>query len=226
VKSETSFSFGGLFDDLQGFPTRKRSLSSVFAIVFQMDSNFLKLHIIGRSKYRIINADRTIMLGESINSPEESTITYFQQLVGSYPLVLALIAVILLIIVVLIIFLTLQVGNRVNQDDIAVKLKQINVASNGILVDVDALIKNVGETTVILSGIYLHLIELNQTHVIEVEEVFGADLPYEIGVHKELDIYMNFVTDRPLMEDLETEGWIVCHAEAREFSSNKIECTL
>ena len=166
------------------------------------------------------------MLEESIHSPEESTIAYFQQLVGNYPLVLALIAVILLIIVVLIFYIALQAVNRVNQDGVVVKLKQINVASNGILIDVDALIKNVGQTTVILSGIYLHLIELNQTHVIEVEEVFGADFPYEIGLHKELDIYMNFVTDRPLMEDLETKGRIVCHAAGQEFPSNRIECIL
>ena len=167
------------------------------------------------------------MLEESIKLSEESTIAYLQQLVSDYPLVLVLVAVILLIIIVLIILLfTWQAGNRVSQNEIKVKLKQIDVASNGILVDVDALIKNVGETTVTLSEIYLHLIELNQTHVIEVEEVFGADLPYEIEVHKELDIYMNFVTDRPLMEDLETKGWIVCHAAGQEFSSNRIECIL
>ena len=167
------------------------------------------------------------MLEESINSSEESTIAYLQQLVSDYPLVLALIAVILLIIVILVILLlTWQAGNRVSQNEIKVELKQIDVASNGILVDVDALIKNVGETTVTLSGIYLHLIELNQIHVMEVEEVFGADLPYEIETHKELDICMNFVTDRPLMENLETEGWIVCHAEAQEFPSNRIECIL
>ena len=166
------------------------------------------------------------MLEASINISEESTIAYLQQLVD-YPPVLALIAVILLIIVVLVILLfTWQVGNRVSQNEIKVGLKQIDVASNGILVDVDALIKNVGETTVTLSEIFLHLIELNQTHVIEVEEVFGADLPYEIEVQKQLDIYMNFVTDRPLMENLETEGWIVCHAEAQEFPSNRIECIL
>ena len=167
------------------------------------------------------------MQEESINLSEESIIAYFQQLIADYPLVLVLIAIILLIIVVLVILLILrQAENEVNRKAIRVELKQINVASNGILVDVDALIRNVGETTVTLSEIFLHLVEVNQIHVIEVEEVFGADLPYEIGVHKELDIYMNFVTDRPLMEDLETEGWIVCHAEAREFSSNKIECTL
>jgi hypothetical protein len=77
-----------------------------------------------------------------------------------------------------------------------------------------------------LSEIYLHLVELNQTHVIEVEEVFGVGFPYEIEVQKQLDIYMNFVTDRPLMEDLETERWVVCHVEGQDFSSNKIECTL
>ena len=167
------------------------------------------------------------MLEESINSSEESTIAYLQQLVSDYPLVLALIAVILLIIVVLVILLlTWQTGNRVSQNEIKVELKQIDVASNGILVDVDALIKNVGETTVTLSEICLHLIELNQTHVIEVEEVFGADLPYEIEAHKESDIYMNFVTDRPLMEGLETEGWIACQAGGQEFLSNRIEGTL
>ena len=167
------------------------------------------------------------MQEESINSSEESIIVYFQQLVGDYSLVLALIAIILLIIVVLVILLIVrQAENEVNRKAIRVELKQINVASNGILVDVDALIRNVGEITVTLSEIYLHLVELNQTHVIEVEEVFGADLPYEIEVRKQLDIYMNFVTDRPLMEDLETEGWIVCHAEGQDFSSNKIECTL
>ena len=167
------------------------------------------------------------MLEESINSSEESTIAYLQQLVSDYPLVLALISVILLIIVVLVILLfTWQAGNKVSRKEIRVELKRIDVASNGILVDVDALIRNVGEITVTLSEIYLHLVELNQTHVIEVEEVFGADLPYEIEVQKQLDIYMNFVTDRPLMEDLETEGWIVCHAEGQDFPSNKIECTL
>ena len=163
----------------------------------------------------------------SIDSPEESAIVYLQQLISDYPLVLALVAVILLIMIVLVTLrLTLQSGNRVSQSEIEVELKQIDVASNGILVDVDALIKNVGETTVTLSEIYLHLIELNQTHVIEVEEVFGADLPYKIETHTELDIYMNFVTDRPLMEDLETEGWIICHAAGQEFPSNRIECTL
>jgi len=167
------------------------------------------------------------MLEESINSSEESIFVYFQQLVSDYPLVLALIVVILLIIVVLgILLFTWQAGNKVSRKEIRVELKRIDVASNGILVDVDALIRNVGEITVTLSEIYLHLVELNQTHVIEVEEVFGADLPYEIEVRKQLDIYMNFVTDRPLMEDLETEGWIVCHAEGQDFSSNKIECTL
>ena len=167
------------------------------------------------------------MLEESINSSEESTIAYLQQLISDYPLVLALIAVILLIVVVLVVLLlTWQAGNRVSQNEIKVELKQIDVASNGVLVDVDALIKNVGETTVTLSEIYLHLIELNQTHVVEVEEVFGADLPYEIEVHKELDIYMNFVTDRPLMEGLETEGWIACQAGGQEFLSNRIECIL
>ena len=43
------------------------------------------------------------MLEESINSSEEPIITYFQQLVGDYPLVLALIVVILLIVFVLVI---------------------------------------------------------------------------------------------------------------------------
>ena len=167
------------------------------------------------------------MLEESINSSEESTIAYLQQLISDYPLVLALIAVILLIVVVLVVLLlTWQAGNRVSQNEIKVELKQIDVASNGVLVDVDALIKNVGETAVTLSEIYLHLVELSQTHMIEVEEVFGADLPYEIEAHKELDIYMNFVTDRPLMEGLETEGWIVCRASCQEFSSNRIECIL
>ena len=167
------------------------------------------------------------MLEESINSSEESIFVYFQRLGSDYPLVLALIVVILLIIVVLgILLFTWQAGNKVSRKEIRVELKRIDVASNGILVDVDALIRNVGEITVTLSEIYLHLVELNQTHVIEVEEVFGADLPYEIEVRKQLDIYMNFVTDRPLMEDLETEGWIVCHAEGQDFSSNKIECTL
>ena len=166
------------------------------------------------------------MLEESINSPEELTITSLQQLVGNSPLVLVLIVIILLIIIVLVILFTLQARNRVSQGEIKADLKQISVASNGILVDVDALIRNVGEITVTLSEIYLHLVELNQTHVIEVEEVFGADLPYEIETHKELDIYMNFVADRPLMEDLETEGWIVCHVVGQEFSSNRIECIL
>ena len=167
------------------------------------------------------------MQGESINLSEESIIAYFQQLIADYPLVLVLIAIILLIIVVLVILLIIwQAGNEVSRKVISVKLKQINVASNGILVDVDALIRNMGETAVELSGIYLHLVEVNQIHVIEVEEVFGADLPYEIEAHTELDIYMNFVTDRPLMEDLETEGWIVCYAADQEFSSNRIECIL
>ena len=167
------------------------------------------------------------MLEESINSSEESIFVCFQQLGSDYPLVLALIVVILLIIVVLGIFLfTWQAGNKVSRKEIRVELKRIDVASNGILVDVDALIRNVGEITVTLSEIYLHLVELNQTHVIEVEEVFGADFPYEIEVQKQLDIYMNFVTDRPLMEDLETEGWIVCHVAGQEFSSNRIECIL
>ena len=166
------------------------------------------------------------MQKQPINLSEESTITYLQQLVGDYPLVLALITVILLIIILIAILFMLQAGNKVSQNEIKVELKQIDVASNGVLVDVDILIKNMGETPVTLSGIYLHLIEINQTHIIEVEEVFGADLPYEIGVQRELDIYMNFVTDRPLMEDLETEGWIVCHAGGQDFPSNKIECTL
>ena len=167
------------------------------------------------------------MLEESINSSEESIFVYFQQLVSAYPLVLALIVVTLLIIVVLVILLfTWQAGNKVSRKEIKVELKRIDVASNGILVDVDALIRNVGEITVTLSEIYLHLVELNQTHMIEVEEVFGADLPYEIEVQKQLDIYMNFVTDRPLMEDLETEGWIACQAGGQEFLSNRIECTL
>ncbi len=163
----------------------------------------------------------------SINLPEEPIIAYFQQFVGDYPLLLALIFVILLIIVVLVIlFFVWQAGKEVSRSEIRVELKQINVASNGVLVDVDALIENMGETPVILSGIYLHLVEINQTHTIEVEEIFGADLPYEIEVQKQLDIYMNFVTDRPLMEGLETEGWIVCHAGGQDFLSNKIECTL
>ena len=82
----------------------------------------------------------------------------------------------LLIIVVLVILLIIwQAGNEVSRKVISVKLKQINVASNGILVDVDALIRNMGKTAVELSGIYLHLVEMNQIHVIEVEEVFGAD---------------------------------------------------
>ena len=167
------------------------------------------------------------MQGESINLSEESIIAYFQQLIVDYPLVLVLIAIILLIIVVLVILLIIwQAGNEVSRKVISVKLKQINVASNGILVDVDALIENMGETPVILSGIYLHLVEINQTHTIEVEEIFGADLPYEIEAQKQLDIYMNFVTDRPLMEGLETEGGIVCHAGGQDFLSNKIECTL
>ncbi|MBB14496.1 hypothetical protein CMK22_04445 [Candidatus Poribacteria bacterium] len=167
------------------------------------------------------------MQEESINLSEESIIAYFQQLIADYPLVLVLIAIILLIIVVLVILLIIwQAGNEVSRKVISVKLKQINVASNGILVDVDALIRNMGETAVELSEIYLHLVEVNQIHVIEVEEVFGADLPYEIEAQKQLDIYMNFVTDRPLMEDLETEGWIVCYAEGQDFPSNKIECTL
>ena len=167
-----------------------------------------------------------IMLEESINSPEELTIASLQQLVGNSPLVLVLIVIILLIIIVLVILFTLQARNRVSQGEIKADLKQISVASNGILVDVDALIRNVGETAVTLSEIYLHLVEVNQIHVIEVEEVFGADLPYEIGVHKELNVYMNFVTDRPLMEGLETEGWIACQAGGQEFLSNRIECTL
>ena len=167
------------------------------------------------------------MLEESINSSEESIFVYFQQLVSDYPLVLALVAVILLIIVVFVILLIMRQGeNEVSRKEIRVELKQISVASNGILVEVDALIRNVGEITVTLSEIYLHLVELNQTHVIEVEEVFGADLPYEIEVQKQLDIYMNFVTDRPLMEGLETEGWIACQAGGQEFLSNRIECTL
>ena len=167
------------------------------------------------------------MQEESINSSEESIIVYSQQLVSDYPLVLALVAVILLIIVVLVIILIMRrAENEVSRKEIRVELKQISVASNGILVEVDALIRNVGEISVTLSEIYLHLVELNQTHVIEVEEVFGADLPYELEVQKQLDIYMNFVTDRPLMEDLETEGWIVCHVEGQDFLSNKIECTL
>ena len=162
-----------------------------------------------------------------INLSEEPIIAYFQQLVSDYPLVLALVAVILLIIVVFVILLIMrQAENEVSRKEIRIELKQISVASNGILVDVDVLIKNVGEISVTLSEIYLHLVELNQTHVIEVEEVFGAGFPYEIEVQKQLDIYMNFVTDRPLMEDLETEGWIVCHAAGQEFSSNRIECIL
>ena len=162
-----------------------------------------------------------------INLSEEPIIAYFQQLVSDYPLVLALVAVILLIIVVFVILLIMrQAENEVSRKEIRIELKQISVASNGILVDVDVLIKNVGEISVMLSEIYLHLVELNQTHVVEVEEVFGADLPYEIEAQKQLDIYMNFVTDRPLMEDLETEGWIVCHAAGQEFSSNRIECIL
>ena len=166
------------------------------------------------------------MSEELIKASEESAIAYLRKVVTDYPLVLALIVIILLIVILVVILLTLQAGNRISQNEIKVELKQIDVASNGILVDVDALIRNVGETTVTLSEIYLHLIEINQTHIIEVEEVFGADLPYEIGVQREWDIYMNFVTDRPLMEDLETEGWIVCHAGGQDFPSNKIECTL
>ena len=132
----------------------------------------------------------------------------------------------IIIVVLVILFFVWQAGKEVSRSEIRVELKQINVASNGVLVDVDALIENMGETPVILSGIYLHLVEINQTHTIEVEEIFGADLPYEIEVQKQLDIYMNFVTDRPLMEGLETEGWIVCHAGGQDFLSNKIECTL
>ena len=166
------------------------------------------------------------MSEELIKASEESAIAYLQKVVTDYPLVLALIVIILLNVVLVVILLTLQAGNRISQNEIKVELKQIDVASNGVLVDVDALIKNVGETAVTLSGIYLHLVELSQIHMIEVEEVFGADLPYEIEVHKELDIYMNFVTDRPLMEGLETEAWIVCQAGGQEFSSNRIECIL
>jgi len=95
-------------------------------------------------------------LEESINSSEESTIAYLQQLISDYPLVLALIAVILLIVVVLVVLLlTWQAGNRVSQNEIKVELKQIDVASNGILVDVDALIKNVREITVTLSTLFI-----------------------------------------------------------------------
>ena len=39
MESETSFSFCGLFDDLEGFQTRK---NRSFAIVFQMDSKFFE----------------------------------------------------------------------------------------------------------------------------------------------------------------------------------------
>ncbi|HIB91517.1 TPA: hypothetical protein EYO57_30750 [Candidatus Poribacteria bacterium] len=166
------------------------------------------------------------MSEELINASEESAIAYLQKVVTDYPLVLTLIVIILLIVVLVIILRMLQAGNRISRNEIKVELKQIDVASNGVLVDVDALIKNVGETAVTLSEIYLHLVELSQTHMIEVEEVFGADLPYEIEVHKELDIYMNFVTDRPLMEGLETEGWIACQAGGQEFLSNRIECIL
>ena len=162
----------------------------------------------------------------SINSSEESTIAYLQQLVSAYPLVWVLVAVILLIVILVVVLFMLHMGSRISQNEIKIELKQIDVASNGIIIDVDALVRNVGETTVTLSEIYLHLVELSQTHVIEVEEVFGADLPYEIEVHKGLDIYMNFVTDRPLMEELETEAWIVCQVESQEFSSNRIECIL
>ena len=165
------------------------------------------------------------MQEESINLSEESIVAYFQQLIVDYPLVWALIVVILLIVFVLVI-LFWQGGKGVSPSEVRVELKRIDVASNGILVDVDVLVRNVGETAVTLSGIYLYLVELNQTHVIEVEEIFGAGLPYEIDAQKQLDIYMNFITDRPLMEDLETEGWIVCHAEGQDFPSNKIECTL
>ena len=114
-------------------------------------------------------------------------------------------------------------------EDSYTRINNINIPFKSITmpeVDVDALIRNMGETAVELSEIYLHLVEVNQIHVIEAEEVFGVDLPYEIEVQKQLDIYMNFVTDRPLMEDLETEGWVVCHAEGQDFPSNKIECTL
>ena len=167
------------------------------------------------------------MLEESISPYEESTIAYLRQLVGNYPLLLALVVVILLIVIfVIVLLLTSQAGNRAGQSGINVELKRNDVASNGIIVDVDVLIRNIGGATVTLSEIYLHLVELDQIHVVEVEEVFGADLPCEIGVHKGLDIYMNFVADRPLMEDLETEGWIVCHAAGQEFPSNRIEFTL
>jgi hypothetical protein len=138
-----------------------------------------------------------------------------------HPFLPAVIGVILLIFILLFI-----VWKRARRMKVEIHLSEVEVAPNGIIVDATIQIRNVGRMPAHLSQITLHLIEYNKTRTIEADEVFGRELPCEIGPKETLDLPVEFSPDRPLMTGGETEMWLVCRIGKGDFTSNRLRCQL
>ena len=97
-------------------------------------------------------------------------------------------------------------------------LQNVQVGINGISVDADLIIKNNNKKTVMLNEITLCFTENSETHALEVS-VYGATLPAERKSYQELDLGLNGLANRPLMEGLEAEAWAVCDIDGQSLES-------
>ena len=138
-----------------------------------------------------------------------------------HPFLIVAIGVMLLISILLLIL-----WKRSRRVKIEIKLNEVEVAPNGIIVDAKMRIRNVGRTLAHLSQITLNLLEYNETRKIEVDEILGGKLPCAIEPGETLDLSAEFSPDRPLMAGGETAVWVVCQIGKQDFISNRLHCEL
>ena len=97
-------------------------------------------------------------------------------------------------------------------------LQNVQIGINGISVDADLIVKNNNQKVVTLEEITLYFTENNEIHALEVS-VYGATLPSELKPYQELDLGLNGLADRPLMEGIEAEAWVICNIEGQAIES-------
>lgn len=97
-------------------------------------------------------------------------------------------------------------------------LQNVQIGINGISVDADLIVKNNNQKIVTLEEITLYFTENSEIHALEVS-VYGATLPSELKPYQELDLGLNGLADRPLMEGIEAEAWVICNIEGQAIES-------
>ncbi|MAT74500.1 hypothetical protein CMK14_05015 [Candidatus Poribacteria bacterium] len=146
--------------------------------------------------------------------------------VATHPLADSPVVVILSCVAVICAMLLLAIGPSVSQQQKSrkqplkmwISLQNVRVGINGVSVDADIIIKNNNQKPVTLNSIMLYFTENAEIHALDVT-VYGATLPAELKPYQELDLGLNSLANRPLMEGIESEAWALCEIDGQSLES-------